>query len=169
MKKTILLFSCLFLVQFGFGQIIVDTPYGEFVRNSLRVGLGVQRSLYAEIGFARQESYKSKTRCAFGDTPPHGFYTSIEWTAKTQNYNDVFGLKAGYEESIMGLAYALEGKYLTNFDNKDFVITPKIGLGTRYWFVFYGYNISTNSYPFENVGRHQFSIVFNLNKDSFKD
>ncbi len=169
MKTILLILIYFFLVPFSFGQVKHDSIRTNkiIIKNSLRVGAGIQENVFAEVGFARHKA--ENTKCYFGSKPPHGYYSTLEWTAKTQNKKNVFGIKVGYETSLSIVSTAIEAKYLTNFENKDFVITPKIGFGSGDWYVFYGYNISTNVNPFGNVGKHQFSIVFNLNKDSFKD
>ena len=170
-KSIFLLLTSMFATQFNFAQTKI---YGKIIndsivtQNALRVGLGAQRGFYSEIGFSRHKSNKSP-KCGFGGDVPRGYYSGLEWTAKTKNYKDVFGIKIGYENLASLFATAIEVKYVTNFEQKDFVITPKIGFGNPdfKWYIFYGYNISTNGNPFPNVGRHQFSIVFNLNKDTF--
>ena len=165
----ILLFLCTkqfsLAQQKNSGKVIKDSIVTE---NALRISIGAQRNFYSEIGFARYESNK-KPGCGFGHESPSGYYSAIEWTAKTQNYKDVFGIKVGFEILASLFAPAIEVKYVTNFEQKDVVFTPKIGFGNPdlKWYIFYGYNISTNGNPFPNVGRHQFSLVFNLNKNSF--
>ena len=170
-KSTILVLTSMFVTQFSLAQtkiyekVINDSILTE---NAVRVVIGLQRSFYSEIGFSRHKSNKSP-KCGFGGDVPRGYYSALEWTAKTKNYKDVFGIKIGYENLASLFATAIEVKYVTNFEQKDFVITPKIGFGNSdfKWNIFYGYNISTNGYPFPNVGRHQFSVVFNLDKDTF--
>ena len=171
-KLTIVLIS--FIFQISFGQVRKDSTYKEVSRvidrNSFRVGVVLQKSLSAEIGFVKHKVPNPEIpNCAYGFTPK-GFYSTVEWVSKSENYATVFGLKAGYEIDLLYFSTAIEAKYQTNFDSNDFVITPKIGLGARRLYsFFYGYNISTNGNPFGNVGRHQFSVIFNLNKKSFKD
>ena len=62
----------------------------------------------------------------------------------------------------------IELKYQTDNDSDDFVITPKFGVGLGAINLFYCYNISTNKYPFSSIGKHQISLVFNLNKKYFE-
>ena len=164
-KLTVVLISLIF--QISFGQVRKDSTYKEFSRiidrNSFRVGVALQKNLSAEIGFVKHKvPNPAIPNCAYGFTP-RGFYSTIEWVAKSENYKNVFGLKAGYEINLLYFSTAIEAKYQTNFNSNYFVITPKIGFGaTRLYSVFYGYNISTNGNPFGNVGRHQFSVIFNL-------
>ncbi len=170
-KLTIILLFSIF--QISLGQVTKDSTYKEVSRvidrNSFRIGAALQKSLSAEIGFVKHKMPNPQIpNCAYGFTP-RGYYSTVEWVAKSENYKNVFGLKTGFEMELFVLSIAIEAKYQTNFDRNDFVIAPKIGLGaTRLYSFFYGYNISTNGNPFSNVGRHQFSLIFNLNKDSFK-
>ncbi len=171
-KYTILLLITMFVTQFNFAQTNIDSKIindSIVTENAVRFGIGIQRSFYSEIGFSRHKSNKAP-KCGFSGDIPRGYYSALEWTAKTKNYKDVFAIKAGYENLASLFATAIEIKYVTNLEQKDFVITPKIGFGNPdfKWYLFYGYNVSTNGNPFPNVGRHQFSVVFNLNINSFK-
>lgn len=129
-------------------------------RTLLRVGLGIQKSFYSEIGISRLKYIYNDLGYAATN-----YYVSTEWTPD----QNVWGFKGGYEMNMRTLALGLEGKYQTDFDNNDFVITPKIGLGLMGMLnLFYGYNISTNKRPFDNVGQNQFSININLNRQYLK-
>lgn len=166
-KLTSTLLTFLLTIQFTLAQIIIKDSI--VTENALRIGLGAQHSFYSEIGFSRHKSNK-KPGCGFGHESPSGYYSALEWTAKTQNYKDIFGIKVGYEILASLFAPAIEVKYITNFEQKDIVFTPKIGFGNPdlKWYIYYGYNISTYGNPYPNVGRHQFSLVFNFNKQTFK-
>jgi hypothetical protein len=125
-------------------------------------GFGVQKSFFAELGVSKfyymEVGYFPITKA---------IYSSIEFspTLKPQEENHIYGLKVGYEFTIVAVSAALEAKYQTDFKNNDFVITPKLGIGACGVVTFYyGFNISTNNKPFSRIGNHQFSIVCNLNK-----
>ncbi|WP_158973644.1 hypothetical protein [Cellulophaga sp. L1A9] len=126
---------------------------------SIRVGAGIQKSFYTELGLALHT-------CNYGDTGffSNDIYSALEWTPNKEK--DIYGLKIGYEVNAYLLNLGLEAKYLTDFKERDFVFTPKIGLGLYGDVnIFYGYTISTSNNPFSgNIGRHQLSIVLNLNK-----
>ena len=125
---------------------------------SIRVGGGIQRKLFTEIGVALH-------KCNYGDLGffSNDFYTALEWFPNKQN--NLYALKMGYEANANLINVALEVKYQTDFQEKDVVIIPKIGLGLFGDVnVFYGYSISTNNEPYSNIiGKHQVSIVFNFN------
>lgn len=154
--SSILILIC----QLTFGQ--------DDIKSALRVGLGFQNNFFSEIGYRYKIKPELKPGCAFAYMP-NAAYTMIEWTAKSNNFDAVYGVKIGYEQMLSWLlSYGIEAKYQTNFEQKDFVITPKLGFfATQKFSLFYGYNISTNGNPFANVGKHQFSLIFNLNKDTF--
>ncbi|HEV7781098.1 MAG TPA: hypothetical protein VGO58_07510 [Chitinophagaceae bacterium] len=124
-----------------------------------RVAFGIQRAFYLEGGLALQRFiYDSR----------HGFvantiYTCFEWTPGRKDSQSVYGVKAGAESVFNGGTGGIELKYLTNGDKEDFIITPKFGFGIGTVTLFYGYNISTNKYPFDRVRKHQFSLAINTN------
>lgn len=170
MKKV--LFYSLFII-FGFTvsaqEIVSDTIMPMRMRNpnlsveskhiSLRVGAGFQKSFYTELGLALQTQRFGCTGFFSKD-----FYTALEWTP--DNTRDIYALKVGFEANAMLLNVAIEVKYQTDFEQKDFVITPKVGLGIYGDInLFYGYNISTNHSPFNAIGNHQFSLIINLHHD----
>jgi len=124
-----------------------------------RVVFGIQKSFYTNIGFSLQRYFFDER---------HGFivynmYSSFEWIPSTKGEKAAHGALAGYELINNGVGGALEIKYLTNSDSTDFIITPKLGFGIGFVNLFYGYNFSTNKYPFPRIGRHQFSLVINTN------
>lgn len=125
--------------------------------HSLRVGVGFQKSFVTEIGYSRMEY---STGCTgFGSKT---YYTTLEFIPKTKNYNPIFALKVGLEYNLSILAVGLETKYRTDFNNKDFILIPKIGFGLSYINAFYGYNLSTTKNIFSSTNNHQFSIIFSF-------
>jgi hypothetical protein len=124
-----------------------------------RAGIGIQKSFFAEAGLSLQKYVFEAT---------HGFmvfniYSAFEWAPSGSKDKAVYGPKLGYEIVTNGVAGAIEVKYLSNGDNDDVMITPKIGIGFGIVNLFYGYNFSTNKYPFERIRKNQFSLVFNSN------
>lgn len=168
MNRILFTLMAVFAGFIGFGQdTLKDIPplnrgmFSSEKQVSLRVGGGLQKSFYTELGIALH-------KCNYSDVGffSNDLYTSIEWTPNRQQ--NIYGLKVGYEANsfIFLLNAGLEFKYQTDFTESDFVITPKIGFGL---FgdanLFYGYHISTNKNPFaELIGHHQISIVFNINR-----
>ncbi len=124
-----------------------------------RVAFGIQKRFCIEAGAVLQQYFYD---------PRHGFlanafYTSVEWTPGKGNEKAVIGVKAGAESVYNGGTMGIEVKYMTNEDENDFVITPKIGFGIGLVTIFYGYNFSTNKYPFDRIRKHQFSLAINTN------
>jgi hypothetical protein len=124
-----------------------------------RIGVGIQKSFFTEIGLSLQR-YVYEAR--------HGFmvstlYAAFEWTPSIPGQRPVYGIKAGAELVNNGGAGGIEIKYLTDSDSSDVVITPRFGFGLGFANIFYGYNFSTNKYPFPKIGKHQFSLVINTN------
>jgi hypothetical protein len=129
---------------------------------SIRLGLGLQRSIYTEVGFSL---HKYIVGCT-GYASKVG-YLALEWvpTIRPERERSIYGLKLGYEMNASLIGFGLEAKYQSDFIQNDFILTPKIGFGIYGLMnVFYGYNISFNRSPFSRLGHHQFSLVFNLNK-----
>jgi hypothetical protein len=160
---------CFLLVKINFAQHSMSgkiyKTQSKSIELPLRLGFGSHRNVYSEIGYQYLISDGKKHGCIYNFSPSSKCST-LEWTVKSQNFKDVFAIKVGYEKMLnFLLSYAIEVKYQTNMDYKDVVIFPKIGLcATLIYSLNYGYNISTSKYPFGNVSRPQFSIVFNLNR-----
>lgn len=152
MKKIYLTF---FIANFCVSLFAQDyMPIGEKKQMEVRTGIGIQKSFFAELGISYHVCKYSDV--GFGST---NFYTSVEYVP----IGDVFAIKAGFEINVILLALSLETKYQTDFRNNDFVLTPKVGIGLfGDLIVYYGYNFSTNQRPFENIGKHQVSLVFNI-------
>ena len=164
MKQT-LFFVSFFLVFFISSGQEADTTKHEAPASwkkfhiAPRVAIGVQKLFFTELGFSLQK-YIYEAR--------HGFivytiYSAFEWVSGTSEEKGVYGIKAGYEIVNNGGAGGIEVKYLSNGDNDDVMITPKIGFGIGFVNLFYGYNFSTNKYPLSKIGKHQFSLAINTN------
>ena len=132
---------------------------------ALRVGIGIQKALYTELGLAMHKymyndlGYASST-----------YYTAFEWTPLIGSEADpLYAAKLGYEVNARTLALGIECKFQSDTNDNDFFITPKIGLGAFGLInLFYGYNISTAGNVFDKVGNNQFSLVVNLYRLGFR-
>lgn len=132
----------------------------KWKKPALRIGSGIQKSFYAEAGVSL---------LTFLYDPHEGFGTSaiyacFEWTL-TRN---VYGVKLGGEMGMNGGRLGTEFKYLWGDEREDFVLTLKTGLGVGLVSLFYGRNISFNKHPYGQIGKNQFSLVFNLTGFYFK-
>ncbi len=136
-------------------------------KTALRVGLGLQKTIYTELGVAR---HKYSIVCT--GYASSLYYAAVEYvpTIRPLHEPSVYGIKAGYEINASIIALGIETKYQSNFKKNDIVLTPKIGLGIYGMInIFYGYNISFNHSPFTNVRHNQISIVTNFNKRIIND
>ncbi len=139
----------------------MKSTFSSWHAMALRLGVGLQRSLYFEVGpsmvFYQSDSLEGSGNAAF--------YSTFEWTPST----NIHGVKAGGEFGAHFSMFGLELKYESNNAEQDLVITPKLGLGVGLVNVFYGYNISTNNYPFASIGKNQVSIAFNIARKYFRE
>ena len=121
-------------------------------------GAGVQKRVYYEIGLAR-----SRFTGGRGNVAHWGYFTCYERTVGNKNLDPVHGIKAGGYFAGLGGAITTEVKYQWFREKHDWIITPKYGFGLGGLITLsYGFNISLNEQPFEQVGKHQFSLIFNL-------
>jgi len=123
-----------------------------------RVAFGTQRAFFLEAGLAFQ-----KYTYAWNGFVVNNFYSSFEWTPANNKYRGTTGVKVGFENVFNGGAGGIEVKYLSDGDSSDVMITPRIGWGIGAANLFYGYNLSTNKYPFDRIRKHQFTLVINTN------
>lgn len=131
----------------------------------LRLGTGYQGSFFTELGITRRK-YSGEDLFTLG----LAYYGAVEWTPQTKAAQEhLFGLKMGGELTLQPLLLGLESKYYTDFQIRDVLLTPKIGLGEALItgalvsriFVCYGYNISFNDRSFGKIRPHQISVVLN--------
>jgi hypothetical protein len=153
MKATLILISFCVMTASSAQTNAVPESWDRYYPG-IRVGVGLQNSLFAEIGVSFQRfEYKAT----------HGFtvstaYASYEWNAA--NRIPVYGIKAGAEFISNGGGGGLEFKYLKYGKKEKVIITPKLGLGLGFINLFYGYNLFTSEIP-PDPGRHQFSLIAN--------
>ena len=149
--------SCQIVDSLKIAPVFNQNRFGSTtISHNVRVGVGLHNYLQSEIGYSRM---KFTTNCTgfFSKT----YYSSLEFLPKTENYKPVYALKIGINYNLSILAVGLETKYQTNFNEKDFIIAPKIGLGFGLINAFYGYNISLNE-RLTNTNKHFFSLVANI-------
>ena len=129
----------------------------------MRFGLGYQKSFYTELGIAMRKDF-GEDLFIFSTH----YYSAIEWNPKLfHNEKNIFAIKFGGEISVQPLMIGLEMKYQSDFKDADYILTPGIGIGDGLItgsvlssvYLCYGYNISMNHRPFEEIGRHQISLI----------
>ncbi len=126
---------------------------------ALRVAVGIEKSFYTEFGIVFQR-YIYEERHGYLAS---AFYSSFQFNPATKGNDKVYGIKIGAEMVNNGGSGGIELTYHFNDISEDWVITPKIGFGIGFVTLFYGYNISTNKYPFQNIRKSQFSLAINTN------
>ena len=129
-----------------------------------RFVIGVQKSFFTDFGISRyREGY------IFNKATLHLYHAAFEWipTVRPDKEKNLFGLKIGYQISMTYFAYGLDALYLTDYKSMDYIITPKIGIKIRGYYIYYGYNFSTNTNSFSKVGQNQFSLVIWFDKATF--
>jgi len=104
---------------------------------------------------------ETDSREGFGNA---ALYATFEWIPST----NIYGAKIGGEMGQNLFMCGLDLKFQTDNKKNDIVINPKAGLGLGFVNLYYGYNFSTNKYPFSSVSQNQVSIVFNITKKYFK-
>ena len=163
MKQTCILIY-LFVAFLSYGQerdsIDHKTPASwKKFEIAPRLGIGTQRSFFYEAGLSLQK-YRYIANYGF---MVFNWYSSVEWVPAYDGEKSVYGPKFGYEMFNNGAGGAIEVKYLTNGEVDDVMITPKYGFGLGFVNLFYGYNFSTNKYPFPKIRKHQFTFIINTN------
>ena len=132
--------------------------------NLFRFTLAYQKAISVEIGISRFN---------YSKILKHGnkfdYYGSFEITPvlEPKKETNIIGLKAGYEFYMRRLVLAIEPKYLTDGNNYNLLITPKVGLDFGRFILFYGYNISAIGAQFSRVGNNQFSVVIHFRSKLF--
>ena len=164
MRTLLFLFYFLASFSFGNGQEL-DTAKrlapASWKKMELapRIEFGIQKAFYLEAGAVVQQYFYDPRR----GFAANAIYTSVEWTPRKGNEKAVIGVKIGAESVYNGGTGGIEVKYLTSVEENDVVITPKLGFGIGLFTFFYGYNFSTNKYPFDRIRKNQFSLAINTN------
>jgi hypothetical protein len=131
-------------------------------RPALRVGVGIQKSFFTEIGISAPHYYYSDLGIVC-----YNYYTTMEWnpTILPRKPDNIYGYKVGGQIQAAYAVFGLETKYQTDFKNKyNFVITPKFGVNLILFTLYYGYGFSLEKNPFKTVLQNQVSLVFDLNR-----
>lgn len=126
-----------------------------------RIGIGIQKSPYIELGVSRLHIPPDKMFAS------DCIYSSIEVNrSQAENVRPYFyGIKIGYETSWSLGMLAIEPKYLTDFSTGKLILSLKAGVSLIGAVnLLYGYNIGKNLEDFKRIGTHQISIIANLNR-----
>src|SRR5688572_948348 len=92
----------------------------------IRVGVGLQKAFYYEAGLSMQR-FAFNPQLGFAAT---SFYAAYTHTTAMNEIKAVNGVKAGIESVFNGGTCGIEVGYLSDSNEDDIVITPKLGLGS---------------------------------------
>ena len=167
MKYLLTGLSILTISTNTFGQAD-ETPASESSRyNSVRVGVGIEKSPFIEIGFSRlaltDKGLNSGSFC---------YYISGQLnkilSGSPSEY--AYGGKVGFETSWMIGMWAAEVRYMTTGTNAQWFFTPKAGLSLQgSASLLYGINLPGKSSKLPEIGRHQITLTANLSRRLIKD
>lgn len=167
MIKELITGACLIIVTNAFSQVDSAAVNNSNFYNSLRLGLGVEKNPFFEIGFSRlvvvDKGLNSGSICFYGSGQFNAILTESE-----SKY--LYGGKIGFETAWMVGMWGAEVKCLTTGINSQWFFTPRIGLsllGTTS--ILYGINLPTKDNKLNEIGRHQISLTVNLSKRLMKD
>jgi hypothetical protein len=131
-----------------------------------RYSIGLQKAPFIEIGFSKLRflnDFEGGSQC---------FYSAIEINNRNSPSDSKFyySLKCGFETSWMIGMWAMELKYLTDFEKSQLVFTPKVGLSFEGFInILYGYNFPEKFSNLYGLGHHQIALVININRRIIKE
>jgi hypothetical protein len=146
-----------------------DTPITVHpdIYNSFRLGIGIEKNPFIEVGFARlginEKGLNSGSFC---------FYASgqLNKILNDSQSDYLYGGKIGFESAWMIGMWGTEVKYLTTGPKSQWFFTPRIGLSLLGSVsLLYGINLPTKSNKLNEVGQHQISLTANLSRRIMKE
>jgi hypothetical protein len=167
MTRRLLTWLCVFFSTNTFGQSDSVVTDKSSLYNNLRLGLGLEKNPFIEVGFSRliieDKGLNSGSFC---------FYVSGQVNKiLTESQSDyTYGGKIGFETAWMIGMWGAEVKYLTTGTKSQWFFTPRIGLsllGSAS--LLYGINLPTKSNKINEIGRHQISLTVNVSKRLMKE
>lgn len=135
--------------------------------HSLRLGAGVERSPFIEVGFSRlsiaDKGLNSGSLCFYGS----GQFSKIVTESQS---NFAYGGKVGFETAWMIGMLGAELKFLTTGEDSQWFLTPRVGLSLLGAVsLSYGLNLPTQRDNLTEIGQHQISLTANLSRRLIKD
>jgi hypothetical protein len=156
----ILVFAILFFGLNSFGQADSSMTDKSGVYNAIRVGIGLEKSPYLELGFSRLGIVDKSWPGAFC------FYAAgqLNVSHQEEHVRYIYGGKVGFETAWMIGMWGAEIKYLTNNKESQVYFTPKVGFSAvGFVSILYGYNVPRKD-KLDEIGSHQISITLNWSK-----
>lgn len=126
----------------------------------IRAGLGTQGTIYGEFGLALYRNNEKKI-----NERSEMLFAGLELVPTLQpEERQVYGFKLGIETTINSIGLGVESKIQTDGQRFDVVFTPKVGISMLgVLSLYYGFNISTEKYPFANAGDRMFTLTILFN------
>ncbi len=166
MKPQLLAFALLFANSI-FAQL---HPFADSTHKSLKLNFhekswgfrfatGIHRSYFLEAGLNRSELQGTGHGIGGYDY----FLSATYFPDFSSRQNPVTGIKTGAHLFGNGFLFGIELAYMRDKQqHSDLLITPNMGIGVSYLYASYGYAFSTNNYAVSRIGKHQFTLQYNL-------
>jgi hypothetical protein len=174
MRKILLLIINSLLVQIANSQQTDTTARNHLKADinqkhwAVNFNTGIQKRFFFGAGLSKNHFIGS----------PHGIYGYDIYTSfaffpsfKSQQ-NSIIAVNVGGLLCGSGGAFGAELKYVKSKIADDVMFIPKIGLGIGSIHLTYGYALSFNKYPVDEIGKNVFALHVNLpfyTKDLLKD
>lgn len=133
--------------------------------NALRLGVGLEKSPYMELGYSRigiADKGWSGSVCFY-------FAGQLSVADRHADSGYIYGGKLGFETAWMIAILGAEIKYLTDRTISQVYLTPKVGFSAvGFVSILYGYNIPKQDRLAE-IGSHQISITLNWSQKLVRD
>ena len=177
--KKILVFLCLSVFEFSYGQEVKDSTALDSLTYSYkktrlvpRFGASIQKGYSLECGVFLNTFYTRFPRhSGMGFLPfaSQGFFASSEFVIKDFD-NFIIGPKIGWEASIIaethGGFYGVEFINYTDFNNYSPALMLKIGMPMKWLNVGYGYTMFFEKSLKDMIGKHRLIISYTINRKS---
>lgn len=143
----------------AFGQAdSVKTSRKFHDSSDIRLGLGIERSVFAELGYIYSLSNRDETII-------FSFYASgqVNKTVDDARFDFMFGPNAGAEAVLGAFIGGFEVKYLTTGYESQLFYTPHAGLTFEgIWSLMYGRNYPNDTSFMGQVSKHQLTFVMRI-------
>lgn len=126
--------------------------------SDIRLGLGIERSVFAELGYIYSLSNRDETII-------FSFYASgqVNKTVDDARFDFMFGPNAGAEAVLGAFIGGFEVKYLTTGYESQLFYTPHAGLTFEgIWSLMYGRNYPNDTSFMGQVSKHQLTFVMRI-------
>lgn len=161
-KFLLLIFSIYFNLSFSQISDTISNSRNKIDINnkhwSVNINTGLQHRFFAGVGISKNHFLGSR-HGVYG----YDIYTSVNFfPAFKSAQNVITAFNIGALLCGNGGVFGIEMKYVKEKAIDDIMIVPKIGLGFGMLHLTYGYALSVNKYPIEDIRKNTFTLHFNL-------